>query len=98
MKKWTDYERDDLHNIPLAIEKGWTPDFDYKDKMHKRTTPDNPPQQDAAHFKKGVKVAWKIYVSTSTSLYSQWRVADLINGHFRNHRTYDTIEEVFDKE
>ena len=37
MEKWTDSQRDDLNSIPLAIEKGWSPDFDYKDKFQNST-------------------------------------------------------------
>ncbi|MBN1117780.1 MAG: hypothetical protein JXA77_11280 [Bacteroidales bacterium] len=97
MKNWTDCQRDDLNNIPLAIEKGWSPDFNYKDKMHHRTTPENVPH-DCVSFKKDNKSAWKIYTKTSESYFPQWRVADLIDGYYRNHRTYDTLEDVFENE
>ena len=81
----------------MDIEKGWSPDFDYKDKMHHRTTPELVPQN-PVNFIKGIKTAWKVYRTTNNNIVGFWKVADLINGYFKNHRTYDTIGEVFEKE
>jgi hypothetical protein len=104
MATWIDFERDDLNAIPLAFDKGWLPEFDYKDKRAGRFTPENIPMN-AVSFKKGNKYAWKIYHITSPKenevwgdLQEIWRVAELVDGYYCNHRTYNTIQEVFEKE
>jgi hypothetical protein len=97
MKNWTDSERDDLSHIPLAIEKGWTPEFEYHDKWAGRTTPLNVPHFPVS-FKKDNKTAWKCFYNTNNSIVGYWRVADLNNNHYCKHRKYETIEKIFDKE
>jgi hypothetical protein len=97
MENWTDFSRDDLNHIPLAVEKGWLPDFDYIDRMYHRTTPKNVPNH-CVQFKKNNKTAWKVYKTTNNNIIIFWRIADLINGYYKNHRTYNTLEEIFDKE
>jgi hypothetical protein len=104
MANWIDFERDDLNAIPKAFDKGWLPEFDYKDKLYGRMSPDNIPMN-CVSFKKGNKYAWKIYhISLPKEnevwgdLSELWRVAELIDNYYCNHRTYNTIQEVFEKE
>ncbi|HLO91538.1 MAG TPA: hypothetical protein VK172_10280 [Lentimicrobium sp.] len=111
IEKWEDCGRDDLSNIPLAIQKGWTPEFDHKDKMNGRTTIENVPHE-CVSFKKGNKSAWKCYRNCKdpnpqmlrgvpyqfNSLESYWQVADLIDNHYRNHRQYADLSQAFEKE
>lgn len=93
-KTWSECERDDLNQIPVAIEKGWTPKFAYYDKMHQRITPDHCPH-DTVSFKKDNVRTWKGYKRTSEGLFSYWIVADYIDNYFVNHRQYDSLELVF---
>jgi hypothetical protein len=92
---WEDCPRDDLNQIPLAIVRGWEIRFHYKDMRHGRITPYNVPHEGVG-FVKGNVHTWKCYKHTEP--YSYWRVADLIEGYFCNHRDYDTLPEVFEKE
>lgn len=94
---WKDCLRDDLNNIPFAIEKGWTPKFHYNDKMYNRISFENIPHN-AVSFEKNNKITWKCYNNTRESITSYWRVADLIDNHYCNHRDYNNIEDVFENE
>ena len=104
MTNWIDFERDDLNAIPMAFDKGWLPEFDYKDKRAGRFSPENIPMNSVS-FKKGNKNTWKIFHFTLpkegevwSDLTEVWRVAELIDNHYCNYRTYATIQEVFEKE
>jgi hypothetical protein len=92
---WSECERDDLNQIPVALEKGWLPDFNYKDKMQGRITPENCPHETVSFFK-NEKHTWKGYNRNTGESY--WIVADLIHMRFTNHRQYDTLELVFENE
>jgi len=82
MKKWEDMSRQDLRNIPLAIERGWLPEFTWKDNTHGRVTPENPPC-DRVTFSKGISHIWSnIDFSTHEKI---WTKADLIDGNYCNH-------------
>ena len=89
MKQWEDCTREDLRGIPMMRLAGWTPVFNSVDKQLERTTPENVPHYPVA-FEKGMKTTWR-------SIY-RWRVADLIQGKYENHRTYETLEQVKDNE
>ena len=99
-ERWTDSLRDDLNCIPLAISKGWLPKFSLSDKYHCRTTPGNVPL-DTLTFSKDNKVTWKVYSFVKEvngvyhPLFEAWRVADFIDGIYRNHRVYEFLRDVF---
>jgi hypothetical protein len=95
--KWEDCPRDDLYGIPLMEKAGFVPRFSQSDKYGERTTPGNPPH-DAVSFidpRRNV-VAWPAIDFHSHE--RVWRVAELDNGSYVNHRSYGTIEEVLEKE
>lgn len=103
-RKWEDCPRIDLSAIPKALAKGWTPEFDYLDKHYNRIIPENPPINPVS-FIKGQKHCWKCMNVTKPEViggFSEfstfWRVADLINGYYCNHRTYADIDLVLEKE
>lgn len=91
--KWEDCLREDLNHIPKMIAAGFYPEFSYRDMMHGRTDINNPPH-DAVSFRKAGKCVWKaISFSTQEPVF---KVADLIGGHYCNHRTYKSLQEVID--
>lgn len=101
--KWSECDRDDLRGIELASKFGFTTVFDYNDYHYKRTTITDVPHE-CVSFKlidsqgNELKTLWKIYNLYIGILESHWRCADLIEGHYHNHRTYDTIETAFEIE
>ncbi|MFW6272738.1 MAG: hypothetical protein ACOC2U_03055, partial [bacterium] len=78
-----------------AVARGWTPVFDWRDKTNGRTSPENCPHNPVG-YKKGVVNAWKCVNFYTHETY--FRVADLIDGMFCNHRDYKNMEEVLEKE
>jgi hypothetical protein len=88
--------RDDLTLRPLAKSLGYTESFNINDEQNKRfgnTNADCP--MHAIQFIKGEKHIW---FNTYNGLH--WRCAEL-NGFpasFKNHRTYNTLEEALTKE
>ena len=95
MKKWSDSPRIDLCYMEHAISQGWTPEFDWRDKTHNRTTPDNCPHNPVG-YKKGVVHAWKCIDYKKHVPY--FRVANMREGKFYNHRNYDSMAEVIENE
>ncbi len=93
MENWTDSSREDLNMIPTMEQNGFTADIHWRDRMHKRTTPQNVPQ-DAVSFKKGNVHVWQSPYGGKM----HWRVAELVLGFYCNHRSYDTLNEVLEKE
>lgn len=93
IKRWEDCAREDLNMIPKMIAAGWQPVFDYRDMRHGRLTPDNPPH-DGVGFRNGIVHAWKGYKGG----FSHWVVADLIEGHYCNHRQVSDLNELIEKE
>lgn len=93
MANWQDCGRDDLSNIPMMIQAGWTPRFTDTDKRYGRVTPEHVPHE-AVSFEKGVKVAWKCYHTKHNDIIPYWKVADLIDGYYKNRRDYDQLDEV----
>lgn len=85
--------RYDLEAIPMMEANGWTVVFSDVDETHNRTTPENVPH-DAVAFKKGNKVVWMAGKSLSEGYTLYWRAADLIDGYYRNHKSFDTLENV----
>jgi hypothetical protein len=92
---WEDCPRDDLNQIPMAISKGWQPDFNSRDKRNGRIVPHDVPA-DCVSFVRGNVHTWKCYKHEEP--FSYWRVADLVDHSFVNRRDYDTLPEVFANE
>lgn len=92
-KKFT--HRVDLYMIPTMVENGWLPFFNYEDKRHGRTTPDYVPMHPVGFVKDNVH-AWKCINRTTGVIF--WRVADLIDGQYRNHISLSDLEEVISYE
>jgi len=97
MKKFSDSPRIDLICYDKAVEQGWTPKFDWRDKTHNRTTPENCPHYPIS-YKKGAVMAWK-QVNRYT-LEPYFKVADLIDdsGGCCNHRNYDNFDQILENE
>ena len=95
MKKWSDSPRIDLVCMEDAIAMGWTPKFDWRDKAHGRTTPENCPHNPVG-YKKGIVHAWKCIDFYTAKSY--FRVANMREGKFYNHRNYDSMAEVIENE
>lgn len=88
---WSGFIRDDLKMIPTMEANGFTVTFHDQDRLHKRTTPENVPNHEVG-FKKGTLNIWKI-IDRSRDI-MVWQTADLIDGYYRNHTPYDTLEEI----
>lgn len=95
MEKFSDCPRIDLECFDKAIERGWTADFDWRDKTYGRTTPENCPHFPVS-YRKGNVVAWKCITFNTGIQYI--KVADLIDGSYRNHRDYDDFNQVLENE
>lgn len=89
--KWTDHKRTDLRSIPKMERNHWEPVFSDVDKRHNRITPDHPPIASVGFKKNGVHV-WKVIRYGVES----WKVADLIDGYFCNHRDISYLSELLD--
>ena len=93
MTTFRESKREDLNMMEKMILNGWTPQFSYEDENYKRNTPKHPPLF-SVNYVKGEVHAWIIgRVKAQT-----WRVADLRESHFINHRWYSSLEEVIKKE
>lgn len=91
--KWEDCGRDDLNSIPLMIENGFTVEFSWRDKMHGRTTFDNPPL-DAVSFSKDDLHIWRLYNHVDGEIEFNWIKANLIEGHYTNHVKVVNIKNI----
>jgi hypothetical protein len=69
--------RDDLKFLEEMKKAGWTPEFHYTDKIHKRTTTEKVPNHPVS-FKKGPVRVWQAQKG--------WQVAELVDGYYRRHR------------
>ena len=96
-EKWEDCPREDLSIIPYAGEKGWSPCFSVNDRKWNRITIDNVPH-DEVGFSKGNVRTWRVIKRNDDGISYVWKVADIVNGRFTNHREYDTIREAIDNE
>lgn len=98
--KWEDCEREDLNMIPTMIKNGFTPDFSYRDRMHKRTSIEHIPS-DAVGFVKGNLHVWKIYnyskteLKTPASMGYNWMTSELIDGYYTNHKPIEELKKLF---
>lgn len=77
--------RKDLELKDYAISLGYEIDYNHQDRLWKRT--ENP--MFALTFKKGNKYIWVIKEG--------WQCADLLNGHFCNHRKYTELKNALDE-
>jgi hypothetical protein len=93
MKTFNESKREDLNMLEEMKANGWTPQFAYEDEWNKRTTPENPPVF-SVNFIKGDVHAWIIGREKGRT----WRVADLIDSHYGNHRWYSSLKEIIKKE
>lgn len=84
-------ERADLKGIPGMIEKGYEPVFVAEDKRAERTGPHNWPHNGVT-FSKGTHHVWPIINRKEDT--SAWMTADLIDGHYTNHKQIATLEEL----
>jgi len=96
-KKWEDCGRDDLNMIPRMLKLGFEAKFSQRDKYGDRVTPGNPPL-DAVSF---VDTKKNLHAWPAIDFHSHertWRVAELDNGSYVNHRSYGSLEEFVTKE
>lgn len=87
--------RDDIEILETAIEKGWKPEFESRDRMYGRTSKENTPHWPIGYSKGNVRI-WKAGNPFENQLF--WRAADLIDKHYCNHRTYNTVIEALETE
>lgn len=87
--------RYDKEMIPVMIEAGWTPEISQKDINAGRTDL-NSMLLHPINFVKDNVHAWKNINSSTGKIY--WRVADLIDGYYRNHVSLDDLNEVISYE
>lgn len=88
--------RDDITAIPIMEAGGWAMKFDSRDILYGRTDlldtlGKNPPNHSVS-FEKGNMVVWRAGRETSQGIQMFWRYAELVDGHYTNHRDI-TIEE-----
>lgn len=96
-KKWEDCGRDDLNMIPRMRKLGFVAEFKWQDRNFGRTMPDNPPHE-VVVFYEPKKMT---YVWPTIDFHSHervWRVAELDNDSYVNHRSYGSLEEFVAKE
>jgi hypothetical protein len=97
IEKWLECPRDDLNIIPHMIKNGFDVHMDDRDKRNERTTPDNVPHN-CVSFAKGNLHIWKFYENMTNGYNQKWQTAFIIDGYFRNHQSFDTIEEAMQRE
>lgn len=83
-------KREDLKIVDYAESKGWQVEFHENDILHKRF---DPPYESVNYVKEN-KIIWFSGWNWNTP----WRVAEIINGFFRNHKSYKTIKDAIDGE
>jgi len=88
--KWEQCEREDLNMIPTMIAKGFTPEFNPRDKRAERTVPENCPH-DAVSFVKGDLHVWRAYKQG----FSYWMTAKLIDGYYCKHEPVKELTDLF---
>jgi hypothetical protein len=91
---WEECGRDDLNMIPTMAKHGFNIEFDHNDVRWNRTTPQNCPHGNVT-FSKGNLHVWKAYKPTQESIGAHWKTADLIDGHYVNHNTYENLSDLF---
>jgi hypothetical protein len=103
-RQWEDCPRTDLNSIPKALQKGWTPDFDDRDKYYNRITPQDIPCHPVS-FIKGNKTAWRcIKVSKpehrgDCSIFTEyWCVVDHLDGKQIAQRIFDNFDQILETE
>lgn len=96
---WIKCSRDDLSGIPFMIENGYTPKFSDMDKRYKRINHISIPHDSVGFIKNNIHV-WKLckFVEKENSRFrdvvTYWKTAELIDGLFSNHKSFDTLDEV----
>lgn len=78
--------KDEGHNLEVALERGWTSN---------RTETQWRRGHSPVFTLNGGKKAWKV---ASPDHRPAWACADLINGRWKNHRAYGTLDELLDVE
>jgi hypothetical protein len=95
---WTNYKRDDLHNIPFMIEEGYRPVFDARDIRNNRVDTFNPPHNEVGFINEKTKIRiWKTYRfgpiknDGFRDIIITWRSAKLINNRFSEHKSHEGL-------
>ena len=100
--EWTDFHRDDLNHIPFMRKNGYEEVFSYPDAANGRTTPSRIPH-DPVGFRRGNIRVWKLCrwqvnpdsrFRTLGTLVTYYNTAILEGGAYREHKPFDTLEEV----
>lgn len=92
-KKWIDHvSRIDLMCIDYLNQSNWTPVFNYKDIISKRTTPANPPMFLVSFYtivnQRNVVELWKTKYN--------WVYALKVNGSYIGHTNIDNPVNIVD--
>lgn len=77
---WKNSQREDLSQAQTMVDLGFEIEYNVYDARFKRI--ENPIW--AVSFTKGTLYVWKV---------KGWVSADIINGHFCNHKHYESINE-----
>lgn len=78
-------KREDLKMAEYAKSKGWTIEFHEQDILYGRF---DPPHFGLSFRRDNIHVC---------AVRDGWRVADIINGYYSNHRTYQSLKEALDE-
>lgn len=83
--------REDLRLAPIFVLSGWSIDFNVLDKQYNRIDIAGPNYPQAGLvFKKTDKVIWHCI--------SGWACAEFDGNTYKNHRYYNDLQTVFNKE
>ena len=75
------------------VENGFTPIFNWRDKMHGRTTFENIPHEAVSFNKENLHV-WKVYDYQENDITFNWMTAKLVDNHYTNHIPLRNIKNV----
>lgn len=97
VRSWEELRREDLKKILYYRILGWKPQFHEKDIRADRTTPDKVPHEAVSYAKKNTRIwlAEKVIQNTTVMV---WMAADLVDGYWKNHRQYGTLDKAIEIE